>query len=325
MGAGDAGFELKRGDEMSQKLIIDTDPGVDDAMMILAAFHSPELEVVGMTSVFGNASGYATALNALRLVELEGNDHIPVARGSDRGLVVEARMLGTMVHGEDGMGNTNPAPPKGKWLDISAAQFIAQKVLEYPHQVTLLAVGPLTNVALALRLEPRIVELVKQVVIMGGSIGAGGNISPVAEANIFHDPHAAEIVFSAGLPLVMVGLDVTLKVIQTRQYLDEIKGANSPAGRLLRAILPCYQDYHDRAYGMGGDIHTHDPSALAYVLAPELFEVEKVPVYVETGGYGFGQTIADRHGQLGQRPPVSVCVEVDAPGVLALIKERLTK
>jgi len=294
-------------------------------MMILAALRSPELEVIGITSVFGNASGYETALNALRLVELEGNDHIPVARGSDCGLIVEAQMLGTAVHGEDGMGNTNPPPPKGKWLDISAAQFIAQKVLEYAHQVTLLAVGPLTNVALALRLEPRIVELVEQVVIMGGSIGAGGNISPVAEANIFHDPHAAEVVFSAGLPLVMVGLDVTLKVIQTRQYLDEIKKADNPAGHLLNAILPCYQAYHDQAYGMGGDIHTHDPSALAYVLVPELFEVEKVPVYVETSGYGFGQTIADRRGQLGQRQPVSVCVGVDAPGVLKLIKERLTK
>ncbi|MEJ5200697.1 MAG: nucleoside hydrolase [Anaerolineales bacterium] len=310
---------------MRKKVIVDTDPGVDDAMMILAALRSPELEVIGVTSVFGNASGYATAQNALRLVELEGNDNIPVARGSDRGLVVEAQMLGTMVHGEDGMGNTNPPLPKGKWLDISAAQFIAQKVLENPRQVTLLAVGPLTNVALALRLEPRIVELVEQVVIMGGSIGAGGNISPVAEANIFHDPHAAEIVFSAGLPLVMVGLDVTLKVIQTRQYLDKIKAANNPAGHLLRSILPCYQRYHDQAYGMGGDIHTHDPSALAYVLDPELFKVEEVPVYVETSGYGFGQTIADRRRQLGQRPPVSVCVEVDAPGVLALIEERLTR
>lgn len=310
---------------MRKKVIVDTDPGVDDAMMILAALRSPELEVIGVTSVFGNASGYATAQNALRLVELEGNDNIPVARGSDRGLVVEAQMLGTMVHGEDGMGNTNPPLPKGKWLDISAAQFIAQKVLENPRQVTLLAVGPLTNVALALRLEPRIVELVEQVVIMGGSIGAGGNISPVAEANIFHDPHAAEIVFSAGLPLVMVGLDVTLKVIQTRQYLDKIKSANNAAGHLLRSILPCYQRYHDQAYGMGGDIHTHDPSALAYVLDPELFKVEEVPVYVETSGYGFGQTIADRRRQLGQRPPVSVCVEVDAPGVLALIEERLTR
>lgn len=308
---------------MAHKIIIDTDPGIDDAMAILTALHSPELEVVGLTSVFGNASGAATAQNALRLVELEGKDSIPVARGSDHPLVLPLEQLGTSVHGEDGMGNTNPPPPRGKLLDVTAAQFIVETVLANPGEITLVPVGPLTNIALALHLEPRIAQLVRGVALMGGAAFTPGNISPVAEANIYHDPHAAAAVFGAGWPLVMVGLDVTTRVVMTKAYLEEILRVDTPAANLMRAILPCYQAFHDYFYGMGGNIHTHDPSVIAYLVCPEWFETTEVPVFVELEGRCIGQTVADLHRQWGNQPLTRVCTGVNAGGVLDLLRERM--
>jgi inosine-uridine nucleoside N-ribohydrolase len=309
---------------MPKKIIIDTDPGVDDSMAILMALHSPELEVVGLTTIWGNAAGEVTALNGLRLVELEGNDHIPVAGGSNVPLVIPISTLGTMVHGVDGMGNTNPPPPHGKLHPLPAAQFIVETVLANPGEITLVPVGPLTNIALALTLEPKIASLVKEVVIMGGSVGEPGNISPVAEANIYHDPQAADIVFAAGWPVVMVGLNVTHRVVQTRKYLEELTSADSVAARFIARILPCYQNYFDSNYGTGGDIYTHDPSALAYAIDSSLFKTESWPVFVETHGRCIGQTVADIRHQWESRPPTKVCTEVNSAGVLALIKERLT-
>ena len=207
---------------MPEKIIIDTDPGVDDTIAICTALRSPELEVIGLTSVFGNTTGELTAQNALRLVELEGHGDIPVARGSDVPLVFPLEKLGTWVHGADGMGNTNPPPPKGKVVSLTAAEFIIEKVRANPHEVTLVPVGPLTNLALALRLDPGIAELVKEVVIMGGVVANPGNMTPVAEANIYHDPHAADIVMAAGWPLVLVGLDVTHKTVLTADFWAEV-------------------------------------------------------------------------------------------------------
>jgi len=308
-----------------KKIIIDTDPGIDDATAISLALRSPELEVIGLTSVFGNAKGEVTAQNALRLVELEGHDSVPVARGSDVPLIIPLEALGTMVHGEDGMGNTNPPPPKGKLLDAHAAEFIIQMIRSNPGKVTLVPIGPLTNIALALKLDPGIVGLVDEVVLMGGTLSCPGNISPVAEANIYHDPHAADLVLRAGWPLVMVGLDVTQEVFMTRAYLDEIYQADNPATNLMRKILPIYQKFHDGFFGLGGDIHTHDPSAIVYLLAPHLFHTQSVAVFVETEGRCMGQTVADWHHQWGDRPEVKVCMNVQANEVLALIKERLVK
>ncbi len=310
---------------MPQKIIIDTDPGVDDVIAISIALRSPELEVLGLTSVFGNTYGEVTAQNALRLVELEEHDSIPVSRGSDVPLVMPLEGLGTMVHGEDGMGNTNPSPPKGKVIKKSAAEFIIETVHTYPDEVTLVPIGPLTNIALALKIDPTIVNLTKKVVLMGGAVSRPGNISPTAEANIYHDPHAADIVMRAGWPLVMVGLDVTQQVVMTPNFLEEIYKANNPVTNLMRRILPFYQGFHNSLFGAGGDIHTHDPSVIVYLLNPDLFQTESVSVFVEIEGRCKGQTIADWHNQWESRPEVEVCMGVDAVGVLDLIKERLTK
>ncbi len=310
---------------MPQKVIIDTDPGIDDVIAISMALRSPELDVLGLTSVFGNTYGEVTAQNALRLVELEGHDSIPVSRGSDVPLVLPLDALGTMVHGEDGMGNTNPPSPKGKVIKKSAAEFIIDTIRTYPDEITLVPIGPLTNIALALKIDPTIVNLTKKVVIMGGAVSRPGNISPTAEANIYHDPQAAEIVMRAGWPLVMVGLDVTQQVVMTTSFLEEIYKANNPVTNLMQRILPFYQNFHNFLFGAGGDIHTHDPSVIAYLLKPDLFQTESLSVYVGIEGRCKGQTIADWHNQWGSRPEVEVCMSVDAVGVLDLIRNRLTK
>jgi len=310
---------------MAKKIIIDTDPGVDDTIAITTALRSPELEVIGLTTVFGNAAGLVTALNALRLVELEGNDHIPVARGSDIPLIAPLEKLGTWVHGEDGMGNTNPPPPKGKLVDASAAEFIVKMAHQYPGEITLVPVGPLTNIALALRIDPEISTLIHDVVIMGGAVSVPGNMTAVSEANIYHDPHAADIVMAAGWPLTIVGLDVTEKTVMTPAYHQSLFAAGNPAVKLIERILPCYQSYFDKFVGLKGSTYTHDPSAISYVINPDLFVTKEAPVFVAMEGRCFGQTTADWRKQWEERQPVKICVDVDSEGVLALIKERLTK
>ena len=310
---------------MAKKIIIDTDPGVDDTIAICTALRSPEVEVVGLTSVFGNAPGEITAQNALRLVELEGHNSIPVAHGSDTPLVLPPDILGTHVHGEDGMGNTNPPPPKGKVIAKSAAEFIVEMAHSFPHEITLVPVGPLTNIALALLLDSQIAGLIKEVIIMGGAVSNPGNISPVAEANIYHDPHAADIVMAAGWPLTLVGLDVTCKTVISTAFQQELFNTDNPAINLIKRILPYYQNYFKEFHGMGGDIYTHDPSAIACAIDSSLFRTRTAPLYVETQGRCVGQTVADWKRQWGDRPDVNICVDVNSEGVLALIKERLTK
>jgi purine nucleosidase len=310
---------------MAKKIIIDTDPGIDDALAICTALRSPEFEIVGLTSVFGNAAIDQTTLNSLRLVELEDNTAIPVVKGCASSLVIPTPPLGTYVHGEDGFGNTHMPPPKGRPLDISAAEFIIQTVMSNPGEITLVPIGPLTNIALALRIEPSIAQLVHEVVIMGGAAVVKGNASPVAEANIWHDPHAADIVFAAGWPLTMVGLDVTTRVCMSSAYLDALVKADTPPAHLIRQILPCYLSYFKQKLGLTTGIHTHDPSAIAYLIDPGNFKTEQWPVYVETVGSLAGQTTPDIQSHWAdQRKPINVCVAVNADPILEMIFERLT-
>ncbi len=293
-------------------------------MAILMALRSPELQVVGLTSVFGNTDSDIAAQNALRLIELERNDHIPVAQGAGIPLVIPPRSRGKMVHGDDGMGDTRLAPPRGKPFDKPAAQFIVETILAHPGEITLVPIGPLTNIALALRLEPRIATLVKQVVIMGGAATVPGNASPVAEANIHNDPEAAQIVFGAGWDLTMVGLDVTHKTIMSSAFIADLTRVHNPATDLIRRIVPFYQNFFARFSGFGVGIPTHDPSAIAYLLDPSLFHVERLPVLVETHGHCAGQTVPDRRRQWQDVPEVNVCLDVDSPRLLDLFWARLT-
>ncbi len=308
---------------MVEKIIIDTDPGIDDTIAICMAMASPEFSILGLTSIFGNTMGKITAENALRLSELNNSYTIPVARGSDSPLVIPFHSPGTLVHGDDGMGNTNQPSPKSSVIQASAVEFIANSIQKNPGEVTIITLGPLTNLALAIRLYPNLIHQIKRIVIMGGVVANPGNVNPVAEANIYRDPHAAEIVFSSGCPIVLVGLDVTHKTIITPSLLEEIFKANNPATTLIKQIVPCYQRFFDQYYHMNGAFFTHDPSAIAYVINPNLFKTRPAPIFVSTEGRNIGQTIADWDHQWETRPDVSICLDVESSGVLSLIKDRL--
>ena len=311
---------------MPKKIIIDTDPGVDDSMAILFAFNSPELEIVGLTSIFGNVHTEQGTQNALRLVEFAGQPAVPVAPGANVPLVIPLEYVADFVHGADGMGNTNPPPPQGHALDKPAAQFIAEMVMNNPGEITLVPLGPLTNLALALALEPRLVDHVAGVVLMGGAATVNGNVTPAAEANIIHDPHAADVVFTARWPVTMVGLDVTMKTIMSQDYLASLKASRT--GGFIYDISRFYQTFHEQ-YGLKG-IHTHDPSAVAYLIDPSLFKTERGAVRVITEGIAMGQTLMDRRQRWqgshawSDIPQTDVCVEVDSERLRALYKERIT-
>ena len=307
---------------MKKKIIIDTDIGIDDAMALLLALKSPELDLVGVTTVFGNVNCNQASINALKLLELADRSDIPVAKGSDVPLIIKPHIHGTHVHGEDGLGNSNFSKPKEKILEMSAVQFIIKMILENPGEITLVPIGPLTNIALAIKLEPKIINLVKEVVMMGGAATVGGNATPVAEANIWQDPHAASIVFNAGLPLTMLGLDVTTKVVQTEDDLNDIYSANNYATNLIKMITPFYQDFYFKCHGTR-NLHTHDPSAIVYILKPELFIIRSAPIVVEIEGKCAGQTVPDFKKQWNDNPVTNICVGVDAPGVLELIRKCL--
>ncbi|MEZ4859995.1 MAG: nucleoside hydrolase [Caldilineaceae bacterium] len=313
---------------MARKIIIDTDPGIDDAMAILFALCSPGVEVVGLTTIFGNVTTPLATRNALWLLEFAGHAHLPVAHGAERPLVLPFRGPAAFVHGEDGLGATNPPTPVGQAIAVSAAQYIVDTVMANPGAITLVPVGPLTNLALALLLEPRIVEHVAEVVIMGGAALVNGNVNPAAEANIYNDPHAADLVFTAGWPITMVGLDVTTKVVMDEPYLAGLCQPGRKTGAYIYDICRFYLDFHQRVHHVYA-AHTHDPSAIAYCIDPTLFRTLQGSMRVVTEGIAQGQTLLDRRGDWS-RPndwtpyrPVNVCVDVDAPGLLALYQSSI--
>jgi len=309
------------------KIIIDSDPGVDDTMAILFAFQSPAIEVVGITTVFGNTNiGNGTA-NALTLVDLVGAS-VPVARGAEHPLVREPREPPAFVHGSDGLGQVGKQRPVGEVIELSAAEFIVDMARRHPGEITLVPVGPLTNIAMALALEPRLPELIREVVLMGGAAGVVGNISPVAEANIFGDPHAADIVFRAPWRVTMVGLDVTTRVRMRDDLLQRIAMANPQLGGFIWDVSRFYKSFYE-SRGVTGGFYVHDPSAIAYVIDPGLFETEPARVRVDVDGLAIGQTIAafgtppDFWTPWSGTPNARVCVGVDAERFLRLYESTL--
>jgi inosine-uridine nucleoside N-ribohydrolase len=268
--------------------------------------------------------------NALRLLELAGRSDIPVAHGTARPLVIPPGLPADFVHGADGLGNINLPPPAGRPIDRPAAQFIVDTVMAYPGQITLVAIGPLTNLALALRLEPRLPQNVAEVVIMGGAVSVNGNVTPAAEANIINDPHAADIALTASWPLTLVGLDVTLQTVMDDAYIESLRATGGPAAEFIYRISRFYRDFHIETYNLAG-MHTHDPSAIAYLLDPTLFTTVSGPMRVVTEGLAMGQTLLDGHQSWREpnawsgQPPVNVCLGVDSARLLALYHQRIGK
>ncbi|MCW1966646.1 MAG: nucleoside hydrolase [Anaerolineae bacterium] len=312
---------------MPHKIIFDTDPGVDDAMALLFALKSPEIEVLGLTTVFGNSNVEATTRNALNLLDFAGRPDIPVAKGAGVPLVIPPHPTGEFVHGDDAMGNIGwhaQTNPNMHVVEQHAAQFIVEQVMSNPGQITLVPVGPLTNLALALQLEPRIAKHVKEVVMMGGSVLHAGNVSPLAEANVHNDPHAAALVFRAEWPITMAGLDVTEAVQMNAAYFDELAAGGNRFGGFIRRVVAFYQQFHVDWYGMpDGEVHTHDPSAIAYLIDPSIYVGQQWPVTVPTDGPAIGATIADRRLRFWQSPKVNCLMQVDGDRLRALYKMRI--
>ena len=297
---------------MTVKMIIDTDPGIDDAMAIAYAAADPEIKVVGLTTIFGNVYVEQGTRNALHLVEMLGLD-CPVAEGAAEPLAMPLDPPSQNVHGPEGFGGLPAPTPSGKAIDESAAEFIVRMCNESPNEVVICAIGPLTNLAHALRLDPHIAHTVGKVVIMGGSAEAGGNITEFAEANIFHDPHAAAEVFAADWPVVMVGLDVTHDIICTSADFDRLKTLSPQTGGFIKAISTYYLDFY-ASVGLTEGCHLHDPAAVIAAAHAQHFNTVEMPLTVTVDGPERGRTIPTPGGST---PPVQVCMDVDDEGVKA--------
>jgi len=319
-----------------KKVWVDTDPGVDDIFALAMLFEAPEqIEILGISTIFGNVEVDRTTKNAKLILEAVKKEHLPVARGASYPLHVPLD-TSPFVHGNNGLGDMELGEPSMPESPLRAPQAIIDVILANPHEVTLLPIGPLTNIAMAYLIEPKIAELVKEVVIMGGAVRCPGNITPVAEANFFHDPHAAQIVMSAGWPIYLAGLDVCAFGMIPEDLLDEICNAEKPLAPYIAGAVPFFKNFLE-TYGFAHDqVDFPDALAAAYLLKPEIFKVEDVQLFVETDGSCQGQSIEVPHGKWYENlddtrtfdadrsiAPAKVMFEVDTKEFLSLVKSLL--
>lgn len=291
---------------MTQKIIIDTDPGIDDAMAIHMAFADPRLDVVGLTTIFGNVTTKIATRNALRLVEMA---HYPaiVAHGADNPATRAAHPPADFVHGAEGFGTVPAAAPIGQPVAQSAAAYLCAECAAHPGEIIICAVGPLTNLAAALAHDPAIVENVKSVVVMGGSLAYHGNVSACAEANIWNDADAADAVFGAAWDVTMVGLDVTEKTQCTPADFTALRDAAPIIGGFLDDAVQFYFDFHEEKTAKRS-CFMHDPSAILAITDPALFGMTDVPLEVVCDGEEIGRT---KQSDAPGRRPVHVAMTVD--------------
>lgn len=303
---------------MTKKVIIDTDPGIDDAMAIHFAFAHPEIEVCGLTTIFGNVAVERSNRNALALVEMGAYD-CPVAGGRDLPLVGTPPTPPDFVHGVEGFGGLPPFAPNSELVSENAAEFICAQAEAAPGEISLVALGPLTNLAKALDLQPKLPQLVRDVVVMGGAVDRSGNITPHAEANIYGDPEAAEQVFSADWPLTLVGLDVTMQVVCTRDDFANVSVDAPEIGGFLSGAAEHYIAFHLKQHGVEG-CFLHDPSTLIALTNPELFHTEEHGLSVVLEGEERGRTIRAAEGT---KPGSQICLGVESAAVRDLFLDCL--
>tara|TARA_B110000914_G_scaffold225296_1_gene245549 strand:+ start:1031 stop:1978 length:948 start_codon:yes stop_codon:yes gene_type:complete len=312
-----------------KKIIIDTDPGIDDTMAIYFALNSNVLDVIGITTVYGNTSNTQGTENALRILEIAKRDDIPVHTGASKPLTTEYLGKGEVVHGKDGQGNSNLVVPQTKESNLTAVEYLKNQINQFPGEITLVPIGPLTNIAQLLIEYPDIDQKIAEIVLMGGNALSQGNASPAAEANIRNDPEAANTVFSSNTLITMVGLDVTNEVFMDDNTIKEITNSGSKETDHLKIILPHYVEFLSKFYNKKG-MPIHDSSAIAYLVDKNLFKTISFPIVVETEGISRGKTwmgtskTEDINDPWANRVNVNICIEVDSEKTIELIKTTLT-
>ena len=300
---------------MATRVIIDTDPGIDDAQAILFALFCGEFEIDALTTVFGNVSAKTAAANVLRLLEMSGRPEIPVYLGAVEPLVRRRLHYAPEVHGKRGLGDLKLPPPKGKIQKNYAAVELVRRIVQAPGEITILALGPLTNIALAIRLEPQFVKHVREIIFMGGIVAGHGNVSAVATANVLNDSEAAKIVFNAGFPcLTMVGQDVTRPTRMLPERRERLRQAGGEIAEFLYEITRYYGNAYTREQIPGFPVH--DLLVMIYALRPALFKTRLLHVDVETeGALTEGMTVADFRPYSKVKPNVNVCLKADADAI----------
>ncbi|WP_415183303.1 nucleoside hydrolase [Phaeovulum sp.] len=309
----------------ARKIIIDTDPGQDDAVAILLALASPELEVLGITAVAGNVPLPLTAKNARMICELVGRTDLRVFAGCDRPL---ARDLVTAenVHGKSGLDGIALPDPQMSLDPQHGVDFIIETLREHPEgAVTLCPLGPLTNIATAFQRAPDIIPRVAEIVLMGGAYFEVGNVTPAAEFNIYVDPEAADIVFKSGAPIVVLPLDATHKVLTNRARIEAFRALGTRPGHAVASWTDFFERYDMAKYGTEG-APLHDPCVIAYLLRPDLFKGRHINVEIETEGrFTRGMTVADWWGVTDRAANAMFIGDVDAAGFYALLSERIAR
>jgi inosine-uridine nucleoside N-ribohydrolase len=303
---------------MPKPVIIDCDPGHDDAMALMLAVASPELDLVAVTTVAGNQTLDRVTANAIRVLDVVDAQHIPVAAGADRGLIHTADSASD-VHGETGLDGPDLPPPSREPEAIHAVELMARKLSE--QRLTLIPIGPLTNIALLLATHPQLSSQIERIVIMGGAIGIG-NVTPSAEFNVWADPDAAYRVFTSGLDITMVGLDVTHRAMLSAERADALRETGR-AGAVVADLHGFYRQFHQRVYGHS-DTPVHDALAVAHVIAPDVITTEPLPVEIDvTHGPCRGRTVVDQLHRTGRPDNALVATDVDAPAFIELLTGRI--
>ncbi len=308
-----------------RKIIIDTDPGQDDAVAILLALASPELEVLGITAVAGNVPLALTETNARKICELAGKTDTKVFAGAIRPMVRDL-VTAEYVHGKTGLDGPDLPPPSMPLQPQHAVDFIVETLRNADvNEVTLCVLGPMTNIALALNRAPDILPKVAEIVAMGGGLFEGGNTTPAAEFNIYVDPHAADVVFRCGRPITLLPLDLTHKCLTTRARVDAFRALGTRVGDATAALLDFFERFDEAKYGTDGG-PLHDPNVIAWLLRPDLYQGRHINVEVETmSELTIGMTVADWWGVTDRSANVNYLRDVDDDGFYALLLERLAR
>jgi purine nucleosidase len=310
---------------MPQNIIIDTDPGQDDAVAIMLALASPELEVLGVVAVAGNVPLPLTQTNARKICELAGKSDVKVYAGADRPLIHKL-VTAEHVHGRTGLDGPKLPSPTMPLQEQNGIDFIIETFMTRSSgEVTLCVLGPMTNVAKAIQKEPRIIPRIKRIVAMGGGFFEGGNVTPAAEFNIYVDPHAADIVFRSGIPITLIPLDCTHKALTTKVRVEKFRKMKNKSGPAIAEMLDFFERFDELKYGTDGG-PLHDPCVIAWLLDPDMFTSRFVNVAIEVeSDLTRGMTVIDWWRVTERTPNTTVCGGVNADGFFKMLTQRIAK